>query len=70
MKSKELIESCPFCGWEGKLFSHEMNKNTTLWWVQCRNSHCLARRAVRDSREAAIASWNSRYIKPRRDNCG
>lgn len=55
-----VLRPCPFCGAPGKMFSHEMDKKTTLWWVQCTNSHCIARRQVMDDREAAIAAWNER----------
>lgn len=41
--SDPVLKPCPFCGAEGKLFSHEMDGKTTIWWVQCRSSHCLAR---------------------------
>lgn len=54
------LKPCPFCKWRGKLLSHEMTATKTLWWVQCSNSHCRARRAVTDSRLAAILEWNER----------
>ncbi len=58
--SEQMLKPCPFCGAEGKLFSHEMDGKTTIWWVQCRSSHCLARRQVKDSKAAAVAAWNDR----------
>lgn len=60
MMSKPALRPCPFCGAPGKLFDHQMDQKTTLWWVQCNNSHCIARRQVMDDREAAIAAWNER----------
>ena len=58
--NKPMLKPCPFCGAEGKLFSHEMDGKTTIWWVQCQSSHCLARRQVRDSKAAAVTAWNDR----------
>ena len=60
MMSEPALRPCPFCGAPGKLFDHQMDQKTTLWWVQCSNSHCIARRQVMDDREAAIAAWNER----------
>ena len=58
--SEPALRPCPFCGAPGKLFSLQMDPKITLWWVQCSNSHCIARRQVMDDREAAIAAWNER----------
>lgn len=58
------LRECPFCGAAGKLFSHQMDDRTTIWWVQCQSSHCLARRHVVNSKEEAIADWNKRKDDP------
>ena len=47
MMSEPALLPCPFCGAPGKLFDHQMDQKTTLWWVQCNNSHCIARRLER-----------------------
>ena len=54
------LKPCPFCGKDGKLFSHVMSEEKTLWWVECHNSHCLARRAVCASEAEAVSMWNER----------
>ena len=54
------LKSCPFCGAPGKLFHLEMDGEKTIWWVQCSNSHCIARRQVTDSKAAAETAWNDR----------
>lgn len=55
----ERLALCPFCRHEGKLFHHKMNELVTLWWVQCTNTHCLARRTPVDNKEDAIRMWNA-----------
>ena len=56
----DMLKACPFCGFAAKLCSHEMDKKTTLWWVQCRNTYCLARPIAKDTKAAALAAWNDR----------
>lgn len=56
----ERLKPCPFCGAEGRMHRHEMDEKTTIWWVQCWNSHCLARQLASGSEEAAVAAWNDR----------
>jgi len=54
------LRPCPFCGSAGKLYCHELDARTTIWWVQCQRTRCLARRLAADSRAAAVAAWNCR----------
>lgn len=54
------IKRCPFCGANGKLFSHEMSDRKTIWWVQCTNSHCMARITPKSTDKSAIEAWNER----------
>lgn len=54
------IKRCPFCGASGKLFSHEMSERKTIWWVQCTNSHCMARITPKSTDKSAIEAWNER----------
>ena len=58
--SETALRTLKYTGPPGKMFDHQMDQKTTLWWVQCSNSHCIARRQVMDDREAAIAAWNER----------
>lgn len=58
------LRPCPFCGAPGKLFSHEMDEKATIWWVQCRSTHCLARLIAKGTKAAAIAAWNDRKDDP------
>lgn len=54
------IRKCPFCGADGKLFSHDMDEKKTIWWVQCSNSHCLARITPMSTEKSALEAWNRR----------
>lgn len=56
----DQLRLCPFCKAKGKLFQHRMSEKITLWWVQCTNTHCLARVTPVDSKEKAIEKWNER----------
>lgn len=56
----DALRPCPLCGAAAALRSHEMDEKTTLWWVQCRNTHCLARPIAKDTKAAALAAWNER----------
>ena len=58
--SMEQLEKCPFCGSIAQVFCHQMDRKHTIWWIQCGNSHCLARRIPVDTPERAAADWNQR----------
>lgn len=58
--SRITLRACPFCGTDGKLFSHDMDEQKTIWWVQCTNSHCRCTMLAVDSRDRAIMRWNAR----------
>lgn len=55
-----LLRTCPFCGAAGKMHRHEIDKTRTIWWVQCSNSHCLARLLAQDNEDGAVSAWNGR----------
>nr|DAM46620.1 MAG TPA: restriction alleviation protein [Caudoviricetes sp.] len=60
MRPGRELENCPFCGSEAKLFSHEIDTGKFIWWVQCRNTHCLARQTPVNSKKIAVDRWNCR----------
>lgn len=57
MTQVELLP-CPFCGWRAIVSDH----STIAWYVEC--VECACDGPVEESREAAIAAWNTRTPSP------
>jgi Lar family restriction alleviation protein len=57
MEKTELLP-CPFCGGEGGVVR---TKDIAQWWYgECRKAPCYSRNLASQTKEEAVARWNTR----------
>ena len=53
---------CPFCGGEADVYKHNRPAFGASYHVECQEEACLCGTCHHESRDEAIAAWNTRAI--------